>query len=224
MADTETDTGRGQPPVGPSQVSPRQTEHQQEDAPPPPKKKRTRTLTTPHQSAVLHALLAQVSCCFWQWSPFIVISLIRATLSKSRFPTTAMREEVGRSIGLSARKVQVRRRPLTRLRSPLTSSCIRFGFRQVALSITFLLIILITAARTVAESTPESPSSAQSKYSNASRTTSSIRRLLFSTPDNGSERLSVRGGALSFRLFLLRPVRQPTSPPRFRTGATATGP
>jgi len=27
----------------------------------PPKKKRTRTLTTPHQSAVLHALLAQVS-------------------------------------------------------------------------------------------------------------------------------------------------------------------
>ncbi|KAG2002394.1 hypothetical protein CC2G_004588 [Coprinopsis cinerea AmutBmut pab1-1] len=51
---------------------------------PPPKKKRTRTLTTPHQAAVLHALLAQ-----------------------SRFPTTAMREEVGRSIGLSARKVQI---------------------------------------------------------------------------------------------------------------------
>ncbi|KZT35968.1 hypothetical protein SISSUDRAFT_103406 [Sistotremastrum suecicum HHB10207 ss-3] len=45
---------------------------------------RTRTLTTPHQAAVLHALLAQ-----------------------SRFPTTAMREEVGRSIGMSARKVQV---------------------------------------------------------------------------------------------------------------------
>lgn len=58
-----------------------------ERSPPPvaaPKKKRTRTLTTPHQSAVLHALLAQ-----------------------SRFPTTAMREEVGRSIGLSARKVQI---------------------------------------------------------------------------------------------------------------------
>ncbi|KAH9961817.1 hypothetical protein BC827DRAFT_261624 [Russula dissimulans] len=52
--------------------------------PQPTKKKRTRTLTTPQQSAVLHALLAQ-----------------------SRFPTTAMREEVGRSIGLSARKVQV---------------------------------------------------------------------------------------------------------------------
>ncbi|KAK7030852.1 hypothetical protein VNI00_013960 [Paramarasmius palmivorus] len=49
-----------------------------------PKKKRTRTLTTPHQSAVLHALLSQ-----------------------SRFPTTAMREEVGRAIGLSARKVQI---------------------------------------------------------------------------------------------------------------------
>lgn len=49
-----------------------------------PKKKRTRTLTTPHQAAVLHALLAQ-----------------------SRFPTTAMREEVGKQIGLSARKVQI---------------------------------------------------------------------------------------------------------------------
>ncbi|KAH0580708.1 hypothetical protein H2248_002193 [Termitomyces sp. 'cryptogamus'] len=56
-------------------------------AAPLPKKKRTRTLTTPHQAAVLHALLA-----------------------KSRFPNTAVREEVGRSIGLSARKVQVRRR------------------------------------------------------------------------------------------------------------------
>ncbi|KIY68723.1 homeobox-domain-containing protein [Cylindrobasidium torrendii FP15055 ss-10] len=61
--------------------------HQSKDEPTsssPPKKKRTRTLTTPHQAAVLHALLAQ-----------------------SRFPTTAMREEVGRSIGLSARKVQI---------------------------------------------------------------------------------------------------------------------
>ncbi|KAF7290812.1 Homeobox protein OTX1 [Mycena indigotica] len=56
----------------------------QAQAPLPLKKKRTRTLTTPHQSAVLHALLAQ-----------------------SRFPTTAMREEVGRAIGLSARKVQI---------------------------------------------------------------------------------------------------------------------
>ncbi|KAI6040172.1 hypothetical protein EDC04DRAFT_2602695 [Pisolithus marmoratus] len=55
-------------------------------AEPPPKKKRTRTLTTPHQSAALHELLA-----------------------KSRFPTTAMREEVGRRIGLSARKVQNQR-------------------------------------------------------------------------------------------------------------------
>ncbi|KAH8105100.1 hypothetical protein BXZ70DRAFT_1004635 [Cristinia sonorae] len=72
MADTEVEAGSSQP-----------TE-QGESAPPPPKKKRTRTLTTPHQSAVLHALLAQ-----------------------SRFPTTAMREEVGRSIGLSARKVQI---------------------------------------------------------------------------------------------------------------------
>ncbi|KAJ7772926.1 hypothetical protein DFH07DRAFT_1057285 [Mycena maculata] len=41
------------------------------------------TLTTPHQSAVLHALLAQ-----------------------GRLPTTAMREEVGRAIGMSAREVE----------------------------------------------------------------------------------------------------------------------
>jgi hypothetical protein len=71
----------------------------------PPKKKRTRTLTTPHQSSVLHALLAQ-----------------------SRFPTTAMREEVGRAIGLSARKVQIwfqnqrqkARRPRTHNEMPMT--------------------------------------------------------------------------------------------------------
>lgn len=72
MADTEMEAG----PSKPSETT--------INEPPPPKKKRTRTLTTPHQSAVLHALLAQ-----------------------SRFPTTAMREEVGRSIGLSARKVQI---------------------------------------------------------------------------------------------------------------------
>ncbi|KAI9435111.1 hypothetical protein H4582DRAFT_704099 [Lactarius indigo] len=86
--DTEMDT------AGPSGVSgaenTRQAGKKRRESDPPPaqpppaKKKRTRTLTTPHQSAVLHALLAQ-----------------------SRFPTTAMREEVGRSIGLSARKVQV---------------------------------------------------------------------------------------------------------------------
>ncbi|KAJ7111876.1 kinase-like domain-containing protein [Mycena epipterygia] len=50
----------------------------------PLKKMRTDTLITPVQSAVLHALLAQ-----------------------SRFPTIAMREEVGRSIGMSARRVQI---------------------------------------------------------------------------------------------------------------------
>ncbi|KAF5327180.1 hypothetical protein D9619_004392 [Psilocybe cf. subviscida] len=73
LADNETDNGR------------RPHRHQPlEPTFAPPPKKRTRTLTTPHQSAVLHALLAQ-----------------------SRFPTTAMREEVGRSIGLSARKVQI---------------------------------------------------------------------------------------------------------------------
>ncbi|EMD36052.1 hypothetical protein CERSUDRAFT_124570 [Gelatoporia subvermispora B] len=71
MADTEMEAEPSQPSETPAPT-------------PAPKKKRTRTLTTPHQSAVLHALLAQ-----------------------SRFPTTAMREEVGRAIGLSARKVQI---------------------------------------------------------------------------------------------------------------------
>ncbi|VDB98084.1 unnamed protein product [Peniophora sp. CBMAI 1063] len=88
IADTETDTQGDHPHVSSSRRSPAAIpsagESSQADAPPPAKKKRTRTLTTPHQSAVLHALLAQ-----------------------SRFPTTAMREEVGRAIGLSARKVQV---------------------------------------------------------------------------------------------------------------------
>lgn len=47
MADNEMEVGKA---------------NRQETLPPsaPPKKKRTRTLTTPHQSAVLHALLAQV--------------------------------------------------------------------------------------------------------------------------------------------------------------------
>lgn len=108
-ADTEMDA------AGPSGASgaenTRQTGKKRRESDPPPaqpppaKKKRTRTLTTPHQSAVLHALLAQ-----------------------SRFPTTAMREEVGRSIGLSARKVQVwfqnqrqkARRPRNQGSDPLT--------------------------------------------------------------------------------------------------------
>ena len=49
MADTEMEGGASKPSAS-------------ESAPegPPPKKKRTRTLTTPHQAAVLHALLAQV--------------------------------------------------------------------------------------------------------------------------------------------------------------------
>lgn len=48
MADTEMDGGRSQP----TETLPL--------AVAPPKKKRTRTLTTPHQASVLHALLAQV--------------------------------------------------------------------------------------------------------------------------------------------------------------------
>ncbi|OCH85870.1 hypothetical protein OBBRIDRAFT_838613 [Obba rivulosa] len=89
MADTEMDAGPSQLSEPPAPVA-------------PPKKKRTRTLTTPHQSAVLHALLAQ-----------------------SRFPTTAMREEVGRAIGLSARKVQNQRQKARRPRGASTSSVTR---------------------------------------------------------------------------------------------------
>ncbi|KAF8057476.1 hypothetical protein FPV67DRAFT_1430166 [Lyophyllum atratum] len=91
MADTEMDARQKEDPETPA------------PAVPPPKKKRTRTLTTPHQSAVLHALLAQ-----------------------SRFPTTAMREEVGRSIGLSARKVQNQRQKARRPRSQSDTSRRRF--------------------------------------------------------------------------------------------------
>ncbi|KAH9018207.1 hypothetical protein EDB83DRAFT_2320959 [Lactarius deliciosus] len=87
-ADTEMDTAGPSGASGAENTRPTGKKRRESDPPPaqppPAKKKRTRTLTTPHQSAVLHALLAQ-----------------------SRFPTTAMREEVGRSIGLSARKVQV---------------------------------------------------------------------------------------------------------------------
>ena len=93
MADNEMEAGSSTQPA--EQTAPA----------PPPKKKRTRTLTTPHQAAVLHALLAQVRVNHL----LIAATLIgrpRLTL-QSRFPTTAMREEVGRSIGLSARKVQV---------------------------------------------------------------------------------------------------------------------
>ncbi|OBZ72894.1 hypothetical protein A0H81_06739 [Grifola frondosa] len=89
MADNEMEAG------------PRQPSEPANPAGPPPKKKRTRTLTTPHQSAVLHALLAQVRL------PPPADTNCSQNGSQSRFPTTAMREEVGRSIGLSARKVQV---------------------------------------------------------------------------------------------------------------------
>ena len=41
--------------------------------PTPPKKKRTRTLTTPHQSAVLHALLAKVSFFIGPLTPNLII-------------------------------------------------------------------------------------------------------------------------------------------------------
>ena len=65
-----------------------------------PRKKRTRTLITPHQAVVLQALLAQVC----QARPTLAHALIDW---QSLFPSTKTREMVGRSIGLSGRKVQV---------------------------------------------------------------------------------------------------------------------
>lgn len=62
IADNETDArGDGQH-AGSSKRSfvPPDSSFIHSDGPPPAKKKRTRTLTTPHQSAVLYALLAQV--------------------------------------------------------------------------------------------------------------------------------------------------------------------
>lgn len=56
MADNEEEGGPSNQPVEPTTPTPA------------PKKKRTRTLTTPHQAAVLHALLAQVSIPPVNWS------------------------------------------------------------------------------------------------------------------------------------------------------------
>ncbi|KAH8922272.1 hypothetical protein BT69DRAFT_249800 [Atractiella rhizophila] len=53
----------------------------------PEKKKRTRTLTTAYQASVLNALLAE-----------------------TRFPSTEVREQVGKQIGMSPRRVQLRER------------------------------------------------------------------------------------------------------------------
>lgn len=141
--DTETDVG----PTGASsvqntrQVREKMLSHSTSPSTPPHpqpvKKKRTRTLTTPHQSAALHALLAQVgtSDCpiFWLIIPIHL---------QSRFPTTAMREQLGRSIGLSARKVQVRFKLLILSRVPLISIMtralhFRSGSRRVFLCFYF---------------------------------------------------------------------------------------
>jgi hypothetical protein len=54
VADTEMDTEPG------AKIIPQLGDSAPPLPPQPAKKKRTRTLTTPHQSAVLHALLAQV--------------------------------------------------------------------------------------------------------------------------------------------------------------------
>lgn len=76
---------------------------------------------------------------------------------QSRFPTTQMREEVGRSIGLSARKVQVRRNcypPLAGSADLRWSSSSRSGFRQVVFGP--VLVARINPPRV--EPTPEGPS------------------------------------------------------------------
>lgn len=68
-ADTEMESG-------PPTVQPL---GQDQSLDPPPKKKRTRTLTTPHQSAVLHALLAQVCAhqlTYSNYHPFLIDTFI----------------------------------------------------------------------------------------------------------------------------------------------------
>lgn len=73
MADNETEAERSQ--------------HSERSAPQvtaPPKKKRTRTLTTPHQSAVLHALLAKVRRFLCIFSP---LSFPYPVLSRSHLPS-----------------------------------------------------------------------------------------------------------------------------------------
>jgi hypothetical protein len=68
MADNETEPEPGQ-----------HSEHSAPQLAAPPKKKRTRTLTTPQQSAVLHALLAKVR-------PFLALFL-HLSLSNSYLPS-----------------------------------------------------------------------------------------------------------------------------------------
>jgi hypothetical protein len=60
VADTEMEMDMGSGAENISQVGERRGDSTPPLTPQPAKKKRTRTLTTPHQSAVLHALLAQV--------------------------------------------------------------------------------------------------------------------------------------------------------------------
>ena len=71
MADTEMEGGPSKPSTSEGGAQEGQ----------PPKKKRTRTLTTPHQAAVLHALLAQVRRRLG--APFLRCS---ATLTRASYP------------------------------------------------------------------------------------------------------------------------------------------
>lgn len=68
-----------------------------------PAKKRSRTLTTPAQTAVLNALLAKVRHSLRR-RPLQALTLRNA---QTRFPSTETREEVGKQIGMSARRVQI---------------------------------------------------------------------------------------------------------------------
>lgn len=72
-----------------------------------PAKKRSRTLTTPHQTRVLNALLAKVSSTALtnpicsRLTPYLPHPL------QTRFPSTETRQQVGQEIGMSARRVQI---------------------------------------------------------------------------------------------------------------------
>lgn len=63
---------------------------------------RRRSLTTPFQAQVLRAFISIVS------SRSRRLSFVNLVLLQTRFPATALRDEIGDTIGLSGRQVQVR--------------------------------------------------------------------------------------------------------------------
>lgn len=116
MADTEMEAGPSRP--SETAITP----------PPPPKKKRTRTLTTPHQSAVLHALLAQVINIVLTPNDCLLICYHSSSPVFLQLPCVKKLVGLSGSVHVKFRYVFVARTsyaPLIVWLSP------RYGFRQV---------------------------------------------------------------------------------------------